>query len=189
MTVPLSEPPALAARSPRLRVVRERAAQAAPAGGLSGYLILVPEGVDPRSLLDPGGVPVEIRPVGLGGRPTSPDTGATGNEADTAPDTGPEEPAGGGGDPVRVDSGRHLAEVDGRPLDLTYLEFQLLEHLVRHPHRVHSREQLVSTVWGYGHIGDGRTVDVHVARLRRKLGPSFRDRIVTVRRVGYKYVP
>lgn len=55
---------------------------------------------------------------------------------------------------------------------------------------MHSREHLVSAVWGYAHhIGDGRTVDVHIARLRRKLGPGHRDRIVTVRRVGYKYTP
>lgn len=57
------------------------------------------------------------------------------------------------------------------------------------PHRVHTRDQLVTTVWGYGHVGDGRTVDVHVARLRRKLGAEHRSSIVTVRRVGYKYVP
>jgi hypothetical protein len=91
--------------------------------------------------------------------------------------------------PVQVDTERRSAQVDGRPLDLTYLEFELLAHLVAHPHRVHSREQLVTTVWGYGHIGDGRTVDVHIARLRRKLGPGHRGSIVTVRRVGYKYVP
>ncbi|WP_447036998.1 winged helix-turn-helix domain-containing protein [Streptomyces sp. DSM 118878] len=91
--------------------------------------------------------------------------------------------------PVTVDAVRRAAEVDGRPLDLTYLEFELLSHLVAHPHRVHTRDQLVTTVWGYGHVGDGRTVDVHVARLRRKLGAEHRRTIQTVRRVGYKYVP
>jgi hypothetical protein len=90
---------------------------------------------------------------------------------------------------VRVDADRRIAQVDGRPLDLTYLEFELLAHLVGHPHRVHTRDQLVTTVWGYGHVGDGRTVDVHIARLRRKLGPEHRGSIVTVRRVGYKYAP
>ncbi|MER5942775.1 winged helix-turn-helix domain-containing protein [Streptomyces sp. NPDC001928] len=94
------------------------------------------------------------------------------------------------GDPlVRVDSVRRTAAVDGRELDLTYLEFELLAHLVANPHRVHSRDQLVTTVWGYGHVGDGRTVDVHIARLRRKLGTEHRDTIRTVRRVGYKYAP
>ncbi|MFF2993836.1 winged helix-turn-helix domain-containing protein [Streptomyces sp. NPDC057950] len=99
-------------------------------------------------------------------------------------------PAPAGGDAlVRIDSVQRTAEVDGRTLDLTYLEFELLAHLVAHPHRVHTRDQLVTTVWGYGHVGDGRTVDVHVARLRRKLGVQHRQSIQTVRRVGYKYAP
>ncbi|ATL27225.1 winged helix-turn-helix domain-containing protein [Streptomyces formicae] len=91
--------------------------------------------------------------------------------------------------PVRIDTVQRAAEVDGRALDLTYLEFELLAHLVAHPHRVHTRDQLVTTVWGYGHVGDGRTVDVHIARLRRKLGADHRRTIQTVRRVGYKYAP
>ncbi|MFF3708557.1 winged helix-turn-helix domain-containing protein [Streptomyces phaeochromogenes] len=106
------------------------------------------------------------------------------------PDADPAGPEGEGDDSlVRVDTVRRTAEVGGRPLDLTYLEFELLAHLVAHPHRVHSRDQLVTTVWGYGHVGDGRTVDVHIARLRRKLGAEHREAIQTVRRVGYKYTP
>lgn len=97
------------------------------------------------------------------------------------------EPEPGRG--VRIDADRRTAHVEGSPLDLTYLEFELLAHLVGHPHRVHTRDHLVNTVWGYGHIGDGRTVDVHIARLRRKLGSAHRGSIVTVRRVGYKYAP
>ncbi|GHH30962.1 winged helix-turn-helix domain-containing protein [Streptomyces lanatus] len=94
------------------------------------------------------------------------------------------------GDPlVTVDTVRRTASVDGQELDLTYLEFELLAHLVANPHRVHTRDQLVTTVWGYGHVGDGRTVDVHIARLRRKLGAEHRATIRTVRRVGYKYAP
>ncbi|CCK30593.1 regulatory protein [Streptomyces davaonensis JCM 4913] len=105
-------------------------------------------------------------------------------------DRRPAPAAGPPADPlVRIDSERRSAEVDGRELDLTYLEFELLAHLVAHPHRVHSRDQLVRTVWGYGHVGDGRTVDVHVARLRRKLGAEHRGVIETIRRVGYKYAP
>ncbi|MEU7579202.1 winged helix-turn-helix domain-containing protein [Streptomyces sp. NPDC041068] len=100
----------------------------------------------------------------------------------------PERPAPDTG-PVRIDTVQRAAEVDGRTLDLTYLEFELLAHLVAHPHRVHTRDQLVTTVWGYGHVGDGRTVDVHIARLRRKLGAEHRRTIQTVRRVGYKYAP
>ncbi|MET7294888.1 winged helix-turn-helix domain-containing protein [Streptomyces griseoloalbus] len=106
------------------------------------------------------------------------------------PDRAESPAAAPGGDPlIRVDTAQRTAEVDGRPLDLTYLEFELLAHLVAHPGRVHTRDQLVGTVWGYGHVGDGRTVDVHIARLRRKLGAPHRDAIRTVRRVGYKYVP
>jgi hypothetical protein len=100
----------------------------------------------------------------------------------------PEESAAAAS-PVSIDAERRTAAVNGRLLDLTYLEFELLAHLVAHPHRVHSRDQLVTTVWGYGHVGDGRTVAVHVARLRRKLGAEHRGSIVTVRRVGYKYAP
>ncbi|MDW8808445.1 winged helix-turn-helix domain-containing protein [Streptomyces scabiei] len=105
------------------------------------------------------------------------------------PDEPPLDHAGAAEELVRVDTVRRTAEVGGRPLDLTYLEFELLAHLVAHPHRVHTRDQLVTTVWGYGHVGDGRTVDVHIARLRRKLGAEFRQAIRTVRRVGYKYTP
>ncbi|MEE4489478.1 winged helix-turn-helix domain-containing protein [Streptomyces sp. BE230] len=101
----------------------------------------------------------------------------------------PEVPAHEGAGPVRIDSVQRTAAVNGNTLDLTYLEFELLAHLVAHPHRVHTRDQLVTTVWGYGHVGDGRTVDVHIARLRRKLGAEHRRSIQTVRRVGYKYTP
>jgi hypothetical protein len=100
------------------------------------------------------------------------------------------DPASDGDEPlVRIDTVQRTAQVDGRELDLTYLEFELLAHLVAHPGRVHTRDHLVSTVWGYGHIGDGRTVDVHIARLRRKLGAEHRKAIQTIRRVGYKYTP
>ncbi|WP_413815883.1 winged helix-turn-helix domain-containing protein [Kitasatospora purpeofusca] len=98
----------------------------------------------------------------------------------------PARPVGRG---ITVDTERRNAYVDGQLLDLTYLEFELLAHLTEHPQRVHTRDHLVAAVWGYGHVGDGRTVDVHVARLRRKLGAAYRDSIVTVRRVGYKYTP
>jgi hypothetical protein len=140
-----------------------------------GYLVLVPagQGGARRTAAPPERAPG----YGYGSTGPGPDTSR-------AP-----APVSGLASPVRVDSERRTAEVDGRPLELTYLEFELLAHLVAHPHRVHSRDQLVTTVWGYGHIGDGRTVDVHIARLRRKLGAEHRGSIVTVRRVGYKYVP
>ncbi|MFD7338277.1 winged helix-turn-helix domain-containing protein [Streptomyces violascens] len=127
-----------------------------------GYLVLVPADQQPALL---AAAPEPLTPV-------------------------PVEPVSSGGDAlVRIDTVRRTAEVDGAQLDLTYLEFELLAHLVAHPHRVHTRDQLVTTVWGYGHVGDGRTVDVHVARLRRKLGAEHRGAIQTVRRVGYKYAP
>jgi DNA-binding response OmpR family regulator len=110
--------------------------------------------------------------------------------ADQLPSQRPHQPDQREDDgPVRIDAQQRTALVDGQALDLTYLEFELLAHLVAHPHRVHTRDQLVTTVWGYGHVGDGRTVDVHVARLRRKLGAEHRRTIQTVRRVGYKYAP
>lgn len=102
------------------------------------------------------------------------------------PEPAADVPASG---PVQIDSTRRTAAVDGVTLDLTYLEFELLAHLVAHPHRVHTRDQAGDDGLGYGHVGDGRTVDVHVARLRRKLGAEHRRSIQTVRRVGYKYAP
>ncbi|MER5550766.1 winged helix-turn-helix domain-containing protein [Streptomyces sp. NPDC002793] len=124
-------------------------------------------------------VPADQRPVPAG-------ASASDRNQDLVPEPVGDAPAGG---PVRIDSSRRTAAVNGVVLDLTYLEFELLAHLVAHPHRVHTRDQLVTTVWGYGHVGDGRTVDVHVARLRRKLGAEHRRSIQTVRRVGYKYAP
>ncbi|WP_221351845.1 winged helix-turn-helix domain-containing protein [Streptomyces beigongshangae] len=136
-----------------------------------GYLVLVP--ADQPSLLPLLPVP-ETDPAESGPAGAEDESGASGESGDH---------------PVRIDPVRRTASVDGRPLDLTYLEFELLSHLVAHPHRVHTRDQLVTTVWGYGHVGDGRTVDVHVARLRRKLGAEHRNTIRTVRRVGYTYAP
>ncbi|TYR66355.1 winged helix-turn-helix domain-containing protein [Streptomyces parvus] len=136
-----------------------------------GYLVLVPADQQPALAGAVAGAP--LRPA--------PDAGAGATAAAGAEGV----PAG----PVRIDATRRTASVDGVALDLTYLEFELLAHLVAHPHRVHTRDQLVTTVWGYGHVGDGRTVDVHVARLRRKLGAEYRRSIQTVRRVGYKYTP
>ncbi|MBB0245219.1 winged helix family transcriptional regulator, partial [Streptomyces alkaliphilus] len=95
-------------------------------------------------------------------------------------------------DGLVLDPGARSVTLDAEPLDLTYLEFELLAHLLIHPRRVWTRAQLLATVWGWGPtplVGDRRTVDVHVARLRRKLGARHRERIVTVHRVGYKYDP
>ena len=76
----------------------------------------------------------------------------------------------------------------GRPLDLTFKEFELLKYLAQHPGRVFTREQLLQEVWGYDYFGGTRTVDVHVRRLRAKLGPENETLIGTVRNVGYRFV-
>ena len=76
----------------------------------------------------------------------------------------------------------------GRPLDLTYKEFELLKFLAQHPGRVFTRDQLLREVWGYDYFGGTRTVDVHVRRLRAKLGAEHDSMIGTVRQVGYKFV-
>ncbi|MEY4310097.1 MAG: hypothetical protein RLZ71_23 [Actinomycetota bacterium] len=71
---------------------------------------------------------------------------------------------------VVIDEASYSARVDGRPMDLTLIEFELLKYLMQHPGRVFSRAQLLSEVWGYGYAGETRTVDVHIRRLRSKLG-------------------
>jgi DNA-binding response OmpR family regulator len=87
---------------------------------------------------------------------------------------------------VTIDEASYSAKVHGRPLDLTFKEFELLRFLATHPSRVFTREQLLSEVWGYDYFGGTRTVDVHVRRLRAKLGDS-ESLIGTVRNVGYRF--
>jgi DNA-binding response OmpR family regulator len=89
---------------------------------------------------------------------------------------------------VVVDDVTYTAKVGGRPLDLTFKEFELLKFLAQHPGRVFSRQQLLQEVWGYDYFGGTRTVDVHVRRLRAKLGPENETLIGTVRNVGYRFV-
>ena len=87
---------------------------------------------------------------------------------------------------VTIDEASYSAKVHGRPLDLTFKEFELLRFLATHPSRVFTREQLLSEVWGYDYFGGTRTIDVHVRRLRAKLGDS-ESLIGTVRNVGYRF--
>ncbi|CAB4624193.1 MAG: DNA-binding response regulator [Actinobacteria bacterium] len=87
---------------------------------------------------------------------------------------------------VVIDEASYSAKVNGRPLDLTYKEFELLRFLAQHPGRVFTREQLLSEVWGYDYFGGTRTVDVHIRRLRAKLG-DLESLIGTVRNVGYRF--
>ena len=87
---------------------------------------------------------------------------------------------------VVIDEASYSAKVHGRTLDLTFKEFELLRFLATHPSRVFTREQLLSEVWGYDYFGGTRTVDVHVRRLRAKLG-DMESLIGTVRNVGYRF--
>ncbi|WP_250149446.1 winged helix-turn-helix transcriptional regulator [Mycolicibacter acidiphilus] len=87
-----------------------------------------------------------------------------------------------------IDEGTYTARLRGKPLDLTYKEFELLKYLTQHVGRVFTRAQLLQEVWGYDFFGGTRTVDVHVRRLRAKLGPEHEALIGTVRNVGYKAV-
>ncbi|MGH3913209.1 MAG: winged helix-turn-helix transcriptional regulator [Pseudonocardiaceae bacterium] len=87
-----------------------------------------------------------------------------------------------------IDEATYTARLRGRPLDLTYKEFELLKYLAQHAGRVFTRAQLLQEVWGYDFFGGTRTVDVHVRRLRAKLGPEHEQLIGTVRNVGYKFV-
>ena len=89
---------------------------------------------------------------------------------------------------LTIDETTYTARLSGRTLDLTYKEFELLKFLAQHPGRVFTRSHLVQEVWGYDYFGGTRTVDVHVRRLRAKLGPEHEALIGTVRNVGYKFV-
>jgi DNA-binding response OmpR family regulator len=89
---------------------------------------------------------------------------------------------------VTVDEATYTAKLDGRLLDLTFKEFELLKYLAQHPGRVFTRQQLLQEVWGYDYFGGTRTVDVHVRRLRAKLGTEHEALIGTVRNVGYRFV-
>jgi DNA-binding response OmpR family regulator len=102
--------------------------------------------------------------------------------------------AGRGAQPELVEHGAlqlnletYQAAVAGHPLDLTYMEYELLKFLASHPGKVFTREVLLSRVWGYEYYGGARTVDVHIRRLRAKLGEPHANLIQTVRSVGYRF--
>jgi DNA-binding response OmpR family regulator len=101
-------------------------------------------------------------------------------------DSGPEEIRSGD---LHIDEATYTARLRGRTLDLTFKEFELLKFLAQHPGRVFTRAILLQEVWGYDYFGGTRTVDVHVRRLRAKLGIEHEGLIGTVRNVGYRFVP
>jgi DNA-binding response OmpR family regulator len=90
---------------------------------------------------------------------------------------------------LTVNPDNYQVYLRGRPLDLTYKEFELLKFLTQRPGRVCDRDLLLREVWGYDYFGGTRTVDVHIRRLRAKLGPEQEHLIETIRNVGYRLVP
>jgi DNA-binding response OmpR family regulator len=104
----------------------------------------------------------------------------------TAEPTAPDEIRSGD---LSIDEATYTARLRARVLDLTFKEFELLKFLAQHPGRVFTRAHLLQEVWGYDYFGGTRTVDVHVRRLRAKLGPEHEALIGTVRNVGYRFVP
>lgn len=88
---------------------------------------------------------------------------------------------------VTIDDGSYTVKIGGTPLNLTYKEFELLKFLAQNVGRVYTRAQLLSEVWGYDYYGGTRTVDVHIRRLRAKLGADHEHLITTVRNVGYSF--
>ena len=98
-------------------------------------------------------------------------------------------PAAHAAGPVRMDVERHVVTVDGSSVQLPLKEFELLELLLRNAGRVLTRAQLIDRVWGADYVGDTKTLDVHIKRLRGKVesDPSHPSRIVTIRGLGYKY--
>jgi DNA-binding response OmpR family regulator len=92
-------------------------------------------------------------------------------------------------DGLELNLATYQVTIDGEPVDFTYMEYELLKFLVTHPHRAFSREALLSRVWGYDFFGGARTVDVHVRRVRAKLGAVHATKVKTVRRVGYRFEP
>ena len=89
--------------------------------------------------------------------------------------------------PFAMNLETYQAVIEGKPLDLTYMEYELLKFLAAHPGKVFTRETLLNRVWGYDYYGGARTVDVHVRRLRAKLGEEHANLIQTIRSVGYSF--
>lgn len=108
------------------------------------------------------------------------------NEGATPAQESPEEIRSGD---LHIDEATYTAKLRQRTLDLTFKEFELLKFLAQHPGRVFTRAILLQEVWGYDYFGGTRTVDVHVRRLRAKLGAEHESLIGTVRNVGYRFVP
>lgn len=90
-------------------------------------------------------------------------------------------------DNLTINLATYQVQLDGRPIDLTLMEYSLLSFLATHPNRAFSREVLLHRVWGFEYCGGTRTVDVHIRRIRSKVGPQIAGHIDTVRGVGYLF--
>lgn len=88
---------------------------------------------------------------------------------------------------LEINLATYQVAIEGKPISFAYMEYELLKFLVMHPNRVFPREALLSRVWGYDYYGGARTVDVHIRRLRAKLGQEHAARIKTIRNVGYLF--
>ena len=88
-------------------------------------------------------------------------------------------------DCMELNLATYQVKIAGEPVDFTYLEYALLAYLVQNPNRTFSRDTLLQNVWGFDYCGGSRTVDVHVRRIRSKLGPQLAGHLETVRGVGY----
>ena len=90
-------------------------------------------------------------------------------------------------DNLTINLATYQVSLDGEPVDLTLMEYSLLSFLATHPNRAYSREVLLHRVWGFEYCGGTRTVDVHIRRIRSKVGPLIAAHITTVRGVGYLF--
>lgn len=92
-------------------------------------------------------------------------------------------------DDMVINMNTYQVTVEGEPIDMTYLEYALLAFLAQHPNRTFTRDALLQNVWGFDYFGGSRTVDVHVRRIRAKLGPGLAQHLKTIRGVGYLWNP
>ena len=90
-------------------------------------------------------------------------------------------------DNMTINLATYQVYIDDKPVDLTLMEYSLLSFLATHPSRAYSRETLLHRVWGFEYCGGTRTVDVHIRRVRSKVGPQVASHIVTIRGVGYLF--
>ena len=88
---------------------------------------------------------------------------------------------------ITIDKAAHIASVDGKPIELSFKEFELLTYFLENQGRALAREQILNSVWNYDYYGDARTIDTHVKKLRSKLGPKGSEYIKTVWGIGYKF--